>query len=138
MVAAACARLTGGQASPFSKGPFFLLSIFLRRLLLFLPACFVVEEVTFRGAIDAHVQHSGESRGIGSALAVSTLWGLWHLPVAYSSAPSAAGVASLVVIHVAICVPLSLYWRRGGNLLVPALTHAVIDAVRDALLIASR
>ncbi len=139
MVVAAYARLGGaGQASPFSRQPMFLLSIFLRRLLLFLPACFVVEEVTFRGMIDAHVQRPGENWGIGSALAVSALWGLWHLPIAYASAPSLAGVASLVVIHAAIGVPLSLSWRRSGNLLVPALSHAVIDAVRDSLMIASR
>ena len=42
---------------------------------------FVLEEVAFRGALDAHVHHEGEGRGWQSALFVSALWGLWHLPI---------------------------------------------------------
>jgi membrane protease YdiL (CAAX protease family) len=38
------------------------------------------------------------------------------------------------VIHVIIGVPLSLYWRRSGNLAVPTTAHAFIDAVRNMLL----
>jgi membrane protease YdiL (CAAX protease family) len=29
-------------------------------------------------------------------------------------------------------IPLSLFWRRSGNLFVPAAVHALIDAVRNA------
>jgi hypothetical protein len=32
-------------------------------------------------------------------------------------------------------VPLSIYWRRSGNLFVTVAPHALIDAVRDALLV---
>jgi hypothetical protein len=44
--------------------------------------------VAFRGAIDSHVRHPGERHGLGStvygivsAIVVSVLWGLWHLPI---------------------------------------------------------
>jgi membrane protease YdiL (CAAX protease family) len=70
-----------------------------------------------------------------TALYVSVLWGLWHLPIAGGGGqPLAATVAQLLVVHCAIGVPLSLGWRRTGNLAVPALAHALIDAVRNALI----
>jgi hypothetical protein len=127
-----------GGASFLTARPAVLLPIFAQRLGLFLPACFVVEEVTFRGALDAHVHHAGEGRGVGSALFVSALWGLWHLPITTSSAPWPARAVSLIVVHSVIGVPLSLGWRRSGNLFVPAIAHAAIDAVRDALTIGIR
>jgi membrane protease YdiL (CAAX protease family) len=107
------------------------------RFLLFFPACFAVEEVTFRGAIDAHVHHPREGRGLGTALLVGALWGLWHLPISSSPAPWPAKVVLLTLIHATIGVPLSLFWRRSGNLVVPAASHALIDAVRDALALAA-
>jgi membrane protease YdiL (CAAX protease family) len=42
--------------------------------------------------------------------------------------------AQLLIVHCAIGVPLSLGWRRTGRLVAPALAHALIDAVRNALL----
>jgi hypothetical protein len=51
---------------------------------LYFPATFLLEEVTFRGALDAHVHHDGETRGWQSAVFTSTLWGLWHLPVSHA------------------------------------------------------
>ena len=107
-----------------------------RALLLFVPITFALEEVTFRGILDPHVRPTderGEARGGWlSAIALSAMWGLWHLPMMkHSGLRTAIG---LVVIHTLIGVPLSLWWRRSGNLLVPAFTHALIDAVRDALL----
>ena len=104
-------------------------------LLRLIPLSFVVEEVSFRGAFDAHVHHSGESRGFLSALFVSALWGLWHLPVALGQAPLVTLVPQLLAVHCVIGVPLSIYWRRSGNLFVTGSTHALIDAVRNALLI---
>jgi membrane protease YdiL (CAAX protease family) len=101
-------------------------------LLLYLPVGFVLEEVFFRGAIDAYVHRPGEGRGWMSAAFVSILWALWHLPVV--PRPGAAAVAGLLVVHTAVGVPLSVYWRRSGNLAVPAAAHAFIDAVRNALL----
>jgi membrane protease YdiL (CAAX protease family) len=40
---------------------------------------------------------------------------------------------SLVVAHSIIGVPLSLAWRRTGNMAVPGFAHALIDAGRDGL-----
>lgn len=101
---------------------------------LYFPATFFMEEVAFRGAIDAHVHHDGEERGWPSAVFVSVLWGLWHLPVA-SGFPLPVLVAELVVVHVALGVWLSFAWRRTRNLAAPALAHAVIDAVRNATML---
>jgi membrane protease YdiL (CAAX protease family) len=101
---------------------------------LYFPATFLLEEVAFRGALDAHVHHEGEGRSWQSAVLVSALWGLWHLPVASvaSSFPLPVLVTELVVVHVALGVPLSFAWRRTRNLAAPAFAHAVIDAVRNA------
>lgn len=98
-----------------------------------------VEEVSFRGAFDAHVFHAGESGGILSAVLVSALWGLWHLPVVLNlhstTQPVLLLAPQLIAVHCAIGVSLSIYWRRSGNLFVTGFTHALIDAVRNALLI---
>ena len=103
----------------------------LHSLLLYLPVAFVLEEVAFRGAVDAHVHHPGESWGWLSAVYVSVLWALWHVPMDIGSEPLTDLVIGLLLIHVSIGVPLSLAWRRSGNLALPAAVHAVIDAVRD-------
>ena len=104
--------------------------------LLYLPVSFVLEEVFFRGALDAHVHDVGESRGVASALFVSALWGLWHLPVAPLRASLPVTVAGLLFTHIVIGVPLSLYWRRSGNLAVSGTVHALINGVRNTLLAA--
>lgn len=101
---------------------------------LYYPASFVLEEVTFRGAIDAHAHHDGEQRRWWSAVFVSALWGLWHLPVS-TGLPLPALLPELLVVHILLGVPLSMAWRRSGNLAGPALAHAVNDAVRNALMI---
>lgn len=98
---------------------------------LYFPATFLLEEVAFRGALDAHVHHVGEGRGWESAVFLSALWGLWHLPVS-SGIPLPLLVLELVVVHVGIGVGLTFAWRRQRNLGGPALAHAVIDAVRNA------
>ena len=49
--------------------------------LLYVPVCFVQEEVVFRGALDAHLHHAGESCSVFSAMFFSALWGLWQLPL---------------------------------------------------------
>ena len=102
---------------------------------LYFPATFLLEEVAFRGALDAHVHHDGETRGWQSAVFVSALWGLWHLPVSAVHLPLPLLVAELVVVHVLLGVPLSFAWRRSRNLSGPALAHAVNDAVRNAAMI---
>jgi membrane protease YdiL (CAAX protease family) len=60
----------------------------IESLHLLIPVMFMMEEVAFRGAIDSHVRHPGERHGLGSsvygivsAIVVSVLWGLWHLPI---------------------------------------------------------
>ncbi|WP_323099072.1 CPBP family intramembrane glutamic endopeptidase [Intrasporangium sp. YIM S08009] len=103
---------------------------------LYFPATFLMEEVAFRGAVDAHVHHDGEHRGWWSAVLVSALWGLWHLPVSSDlPLPFPLLVAELVVVHIALGVPLSFAWRRHRNLAAPALAHAVNDAVRNAVML---
>ena len=104
-------------------------------LFMLIPVSFVLEEVSFRGAFDAHVHHPGETQGFMSAVLVSALWGLWHLPVVLGQAPLPALVPQLLAVHCFIGVPLSIYWRRSGNLFVTSSTHALIDSVRNALLV---
>jgi membrane protease YdiL (CAAX protease family) len=95
-----------------------------------------LEEVAFRGAIDSHVHNPNDKHSWLSAIFVSALWGLWHLPIA-----GAHGILQLVMliillplIHIATGIFLSISWRRSGNLAVPAIVHALIDAVRNMLL----
>jgi membrane protease YdiL (CAAX protease family) len=102
-------------------------------LLSYFPVCFILEEVSFRGALDAHLHHEGQPRQWASALLVSALWGLWHLPIVpHDNLLAVAGF--LLIVHCAVGVPLSFYWRKSGNLAVTGFTHALIDAVRNALL----
>ncbi len=108
------------------------LQIFITSLLEYFPGLFLLEEVAFRGALDAHLHHTGESRPWASAFLASALWGLWHLPIV-PGGHLAFTLVSLVAVHCAIGVPLSFFWRRSGNLAVPAFSHALIDAVRNAL-----
>ena len=101
---------------------------------LYFPATFLLEEVAFRGALDAHLHHDGDARGWQSAVLISALWGLWHLPVS-SGLPLPLLVLQLVAVHIVFGVPLSFAWRRGRNLAGPALAHAVNDAVRNAAML---
>jgi membrane protease YdiL (CAAX protease family) len=94
---------------------------------------FVLEEVAFRGLVDAHVHHRGEGRQWQSALFVSALWGMWHLPLVIGTLPTLLLPVALFVPYILIGLPLSFAWRRGGNLALPVGAHAVIDAVRDGL-----
>jgi membrane protease YdiL (CAAX protease family) len=57
------------------------------------------------------------------------------LPAARSlgAADLVMAVGIIAVVHSLIGVPLVIYWRKSGNLAVPAFTHALIDGVRDGL-----
>ena len=123
----------GAAGPPARHAPAAMLAIGVRSFLLYLPIVFVLEEVTFRGALDAHVHRAGESGGVLSALAVSVLWGLWHYPIAPAGS-LAVTIGQLLLLHVPIGFFLSFYWRRSGNLAVPGATHAFMDSVRNATL----
>lgn len=124
--------------SPFVAPARFL--TVLKEFLLFFTVCFVLEEVAFRGAIDAHIHEASDKNENGaawiSAVFVSLLWGLWHLPIAPTreGTPVFAMILSLAAVHTAVGVPLSICWRRSGTLVLPAAAHALIDAYRDAVL----
>jgi membrane protease YdiL (CAAX protease family) len=127
------ARLARGADSPLT-GQAALTG--LRWFLLYLPVTFVLEEVFFRGSLDAHVHRDGDAHARASAVFVAALWGLWHLPLVTPPEPLWTLWASaplVVVVHVLFGVPLAIYWRRTGNLAVPATAHAFISAARNAL-----
>jgi membrane protease YdiL (CAAX protease family) len=106
----------------------------LDSVLRYVPVVFLLEEVWFRGVLDSHLHHPGEKRGVLSAIYVSALWGLWHYPVIPEPHPNLLPtLATVIPFHILIGVPLSLFWRRSGNLFVPATVHSFIDAVRNAL-----
>jgi membrane protease YdiL (CAAX protease family) len=124
--------LSGGfEAAADPPGPGGRIAIGLGALVVYFPVVFMMEEVFFRGVLDPHVHRPGEGRGWGSALFVSALWGLWHLPIAGDAGPGT--IAVLLFVHCPFGVVLSMYWRRSGTLVVPGLSHAFSDALRDAL-----
>ncbi len=110
----------------------------IEHFFLYIPVVFFFEEVWFRGVLDAHLHHPGESRGIASAMYVSMLWGLWHYPIFHRPHTLRAfpgDAVRLILVHVLVGTFLSIYWRRSGNLFVSGTVHALIDAVRDALFV---
>jgi membrane protease YdiL (CAAX protease family) len=124
------------EVRPFSELSWMGALVVIGMTVYYLPVCFVLEEVTFRGALDAHLHKPGEAHGWLTAIIISAIWGLWHLPMFYPGSTALPVLAALfLVIHITVGVPLSLYWRRTGNLAVPALAHGLIDAVRDALIL---
>ena len=111
------------------------LAIGIDSLLLYVPLVFVFEEVSFRGAFDSHLQQPGEPGEWLSAIWVSVLWGLWHVPVTRAMAPLPRLIVNNVFVCCVIGVPFSFFWRRSGNLFVTGWTHAVVDAVRNSFLV---
>jgi membrane protease YdiL (CAAX protease family) len=105
----------------------------LESLLTYIPVAFVAEEVVFRGMLDAHICTSDAENKWYSMLFISFLWGLWHLPLLLHAGqailPTAFGCMALSLWGVV----LSYFWRRSGNLAVPAFPHALADAIRDAV-----
>jgi hypothetical protein len=113
----------------------------LKQFLLYFAVSFALEEVAFRGALDSHIyQPRSDGQAIGSpwlsAIFVSALWGVWHLPtLSIPSAPAlAAAIPALIIVHTLVGVPLSFCWRAGGTLALPAAAHALIDAYRNTVL----
>jgi membrane protease YdiL (CAAX protease family) len=101
-------------------------------LLTYLPVVFVMEEVLFRGLIDTYLHGSTPGPDRASAFYGSALWGLWHLPVAFL-ALGVLTIPYLVVVHTAMGYFMVTAWRRTGNLAAPGVSHAVIDALRNAV-----
>lgn len=124
----AVALMLGGALGPLvRRPPQEMFSIAGKSFLLYLPIVFVIEEVTFRGALDSHVHHPGEPHEIFSAVWVSALWGL------AAAGPLFETIGQLLLLHIPVGVFLSIYWRLSGNLLVPGVSHAFMDAVRNAI-----
>lgn len=98
----------------------------------YLPAVFVLEEVFFRGLLDAYMHGSTDGPDHVTALYGSALWGIWHLPVAFVTL-GAFTVPYLVLIHTALGYFLVTSWRRTGNLAAPGIAHAVSDALRNGV-----
>ena len=121
-------------ARPLQPGA--MLAAGLQEGVLLFSVGFVIEEVSFRGLVDAHIHRRGESRNWLSSLFESALWGLWHGPVGRSLALLEVLVPLVVGQHCAVGVPLSFAWRRSGNLVPLVSAHAAIDAVRDAVAVA--
>jgi membrane protease YdiL (CAAX protease family) len=101
-------------------------------LLTYLPVVFVMEEVLFRGLIDTYLHGSAAGPDRASALYGSALWGIWHLPVAFL-ALGIFTIPYLVAVHSILGYFFVTSWRRTGNLAVPGVAHAVIDALRNAV-----
>jgi membrane protease YdiL (CAAX protease family) len=102
-------------------------------LLTYIPVAFVVEEVVFRGMLDTYIHPSKKTNGIWSALFISCIWGLWHLPL---STHSETFIWLIALSSMTISLwgfVLSIFWRRTGNLAVPGFPHAFADAIRDSL-----
>jgi hypothetical protein len=97
------------------------------------PVGFVVEEVFFRGALDTYLHRGEEGIGWLSAIFVSALWGVWHLPGQALSGNLLFAVVGTVLPQILVGVPLSLWWRKSGNLAVTNTAHALLEAVRNAL-----
>jgi membrane protease YdiL (CAAX protease family) len=112
--------------------------VFVISLLQYQAVTFLVEEVTFRGALDAYVAERFPRWW--SALVPAFLWGLWHLPILPlppGSAPRlvlyAGAAVVLVVVHLPIGLALAMAWRRSGNLWLPSFAHSFLDAIRNAI-----
>jgi membrane protease YdiL (CAAX protease family) len=121
----------GGEAAAGAQSHGDRFALGITSLIVYFPVVFVMEEVSFRGVLDAHLHRPGEGRGWGSALFVSALWGLWHLPIAGDM--SLESIVVLLLVHCPFGVVLSLFWRRTGTLVIPGLSRAFSDALRDAL-----
>ncbi len=104
--------------------------------LLYLPICFVIEEVFFRGGMDSFIQRENDKYGWLTAIFLSSLWGWWHLPIVHTKDQiQFIGLAIFFpLMHCLTGIPFSFYWRKSGSLLVPAMVHAFIDSVRNAVM----
>jgi len=101
--------------------------------LLYFSVGFIIEEVTFRGALDSFLFRPGDRYGLISAAALGALWGIWHVPTLPAQEMNFITALRLALGHAVVGLVLSTSWRTGGNLWTPAAAHAVLDGVRNAL-----
>ena len=111
--------------------PVGMLAVGVVSFLQYLPMVFLVEEVLFRGALDVYARSPRPGGDWTSALVVSALWGAWHVPLTFA----VSGLSQLpiyVAFHTVQGLLYTTPWRRAGNLAVPGITHATVDAIRNA------
>ena len=120
------------RGAGFMVNPAGAIQAFGVSLLLYIPLVFVLEEVFFRGALDTYVRGAHLANDRTSAVFVSVLWGLWHLPLVIATI-GLSQVLMILTYHLIVGVLLTFPWRLSGNLAVPGVTHALIDAIRDGL-----
>ena len=117
----------GEMAFPLAKLPDF----FADALAEFI-AAFVIEEVAFRGALDAHLASASASRlhAWSSAIFVSMLWSVWHLPVTHPHTKNFWPLFADVGLFGAIIwgPVLSFCARRSRTLVPSAAIHAAGNA----------
>ena len=117
---------------PAMSDPVGAFGAFAISLMLYIPMVFVIEEVFFRGTLDTYARGERPAHDAASAIFVSLLWGVWHLPLVLEDEGLGALPITLA-FHLILGLLLTVPWRRSGNLAVPGVTHALIDAVRDGI-----
>ena len=110
--------------------------IIARNFLLYMPVCFMIEEVFFRGGLDSFMQREGDRHGWLTAVLLSAFWGWWHLAIFPKTTwmDFAVLVIALPLIHLIPGVTFSYTWRMSGSLLAPAVVHGFIDSFRNAVM----
>ena len=95
---------------------------------------FLVDEVAFRGALDPHLETAGTGRlhAWSSAVFVSILWAVWHLPAYHPTAKTFLqlfrDVGPQSFFTVTWGVALSFCARRSRTLAPSAMLHALGNA----------
>lgn len=117
---------------PVEGGIAVRLEIFLISLLQYVAITMVMEEVSFR-MLDDHLHGDRREMNLTTAIVLSALWAIWHLPGIPASEYTWQTFASLLYVHVPYGICLCYFWRKTGNLFIPGLAHSLGDAVRNAL-----
>ena len=87
------------------------LGIFLFSLLQYITITMVVEEVSFR-MLDDHLHVDRREMNLTTAVVLSSLWGLWHLPGIPASEYTWQTFAALLYVHVPYGICLSYFGER--------------------------
>src|SRR5262249_6103627 len=98
--------------------------------LMGVPLLCMVDEVAFRGAFDSHLNATTGHNWWISALYVSALWAVWHMPV---YGPVDHDSLALFAILLPFGMVLSYLWRKTGNLAYTVIIHALSNALFAAI-----